>query len=124
MNMKKMNPRQLKTGMIIHLDENFYVIKNINRIGTTSYCSQLFNEEGDIIKEFFLIGDSIQVLDEEFLKSKKLSSGEKETRDNIIKTLEIESGFKKYPDAFKKKLVQNVIMVAKNLYTKQEEEKF
>jgi hypothetical protein len=120
--MKKLNPRQLEEGMLIHLDETFYVVKNVNRIGTTSYCSQLFNESGDVIKEFFLIDDVVEVLDESFLKTNRLDKEEKSARDSIVKKIETETGLKNHSDKFKKKLAQNVIMVAKDLYTKQEEE--
>tara|TARA_Y100000004_G_C8947208_1_gene426820 strand:+ start:1262 stop:1651 length:390 start_codon:yes stop_codon:yes gene_type:complete len=115
----KITPRDLKRGMILHLEENFYLVKGVNRIGNTSYCSHLINEEGEIIREFFLYDDEITCLDESYLQTSRLDKEERTERDRIVKGLGINAGFQRYPDKFKKKLAQ-FIMGVKDLYTKPE----
>ena len=115
----KMNPRELKRGMILNLDESLYLVKGVNRIGSTSYCTHLINEEGEVVREFFLLEDEITVLDESYMQTSRLDKNERTERDRIVKDLGINSGFQKYPDKFKKKLAQ-FIMGVKDLYTKPE----
>ena len=117
----ELNPRQLKPGMVVKIDEGFFIVKKINRIGNTSYCSSMINETGDLVKEFLLIGDTIELINESYKDTKRLDKQEKDNRDNIVNMLGIECGFQRHNDKFKKKLAE-LIMNVKDLYTKDEEE--
>ena len=60
----ELNPRQLKPGMIVQINESVFIVTKINRIGNTSYCSSMINEEGDLVKEYLLIGDNIELIND------------------------------------------------------------
>tara|TARA_R110002051_G_scaffold221954_1_gene285566 strand:+ start:126 stop:497 length:372 start_codon:yes stop_codon:yes gene_type:complete len=117
----ELNPRQLKPGMIVQINESVFIVTKINRIGNTSYCSSMINEEGDLVKEFLLIGDNIELINESYKDIKKLDKQEKNNRDTIVNVLGIECGFQRHNDKFKKKLAE-LIMNVKDLYTKDKEE--
>ena len=116
----ELNPRQLKPGMVVKIDEGFFIVTKINRIGNTSYCSFMINEDGDFVKEFLLIGDTIELINESCTGTKKLDKQEKNNRDNIVNLLGIECGFQRHNDKFKKRLAE-LIMNVKDLYTKDKE---
>ena len=116
----ELSPRQLKTGMIVKIEENFYIVSNTNRIGNTTYVSSMINENGDAVKEFLLLNDKIELIKESYKDTKRMDKQERYDRDHIVMTLGTECGFQKSGDKFKKKLAE-LIMNVKDLYTKDEE---
>ena len=116
----ELSPRQLKTGMIVKIEENFYIVSNTNRIGNTTYVSSMINENGDTVKEFLLLNDKIELIKESYKDTKRMDKQERYDRDHIVMTLGTECGFQKSGDKFKKKLAE-LIMNVKDLYTKDEE---
>ena len=116
-----LTPRELKPGMVVKIEESFYVVDNTNRIGNTSYCSTMINEQGELVKEFLLVGEKVELISESYKDTKRLDKQERYDRDRIVATLGTESGFQRYDDKFKKKLAE-IIMNVKDLYTKDQEE--
>ena len=68
----ELSPRQLKPGMVVKIKENFYIVNNTNRIGNTSYVSNMVNENGDKVKEFLLINEKVELIKESYKDSKRL----------------------------------------------------
>ena len=116
----ELSPRQLKPGMVVKIKENFYIVNNTNRIGNTSYVSNMVNENGDKVKEFLLINEKVELIKESYKDSKRLDKQEKYDRDHIVMTLGTDCGFQRSSDKVKKKLAE-IIMNVKDLYTKDEE---
>jgi len=115
------SPRQLKPGMVIKLNENIFIVNQINRIGNNSYCSSMINETGNLIKEFLLNDETVELIHESYKDTKKMDKQEKYDRDRITSILGTECGFQQHNDKFKKKLAE-LIMNVKDLYTKDQEE--
>jgi len=115
------SPRELKPGMVVKLNENIFIVNQINRIGNNSYCSSMINENGNLTKEFLLIGETVELIHESYEDTENLDSQEKHDRDRITSILGTECGFHQHNDKFKKKLAE-LIMNVKDLYTKDQEE--